>query len=130
MCLVAATVALASCQWRRLTFNDPIRPDDVAFIRPGQTTLVEVVAKLGPPDEIVPAGETLIARYRFQDGKYIKLDLGRLMQFWLPFAPELSMARAQLDTDVFQVVLDAHGRVREHAFALVSPATRFNPWPF
>jgi len=123
-------LTLASCQWRRLTVNDPIRPDDVAFIQPGQTTLAEVVAKLGPPDEISPAGDAIIARFRFRDGKYFKIDFGRLLGFWLPVTPEMSLARGQLETDVFQVVLDSAGVVREHAFAFLSPATRFNPWPF
>lgn len=130
LCLLGATLMLASCQWRRLTVNDPIRPDDVVFIQPGQTTLAEVAARLGPPDEISTAGEAMIARYRFRDGKYFKIDFGRLLAFWSPVTPEMSLARGQLETDVFQVVLDSRGVVREYAFTFVSPATRFNPWPF
>lgn len=130
LCLLVVALTLASCQWRRLTVNDPIRPDDVAFIQPGQTTLAEVAAKLGPPDDISAAGDAMVARYRFRDGKYFKIDFGRLLAFWSPVTPEMSMARGQLETDVFQVVLDSRGVVREHAFAFLSPATRFNPWPF
>lgn len=129
LCLLAA-LTLTSCQWRRLTVNDPIRPEDVTFIRPGQTSLTEVVAKLGAPDEIKGSGAFMVVRYRFRDGKYFKIDLGRLLSFWSPVTPEMSMARGQIETDVFQVVTDSHGVVREHAFAFQSPATRFNPWPF
>jgi hypothetical protein len=130
LCLLTAALALASCQWRRLTVNDLIRPDDVAFIQPGRTTLAEVVAKLGPPDDIAATGADMVVRYRFRDGKYFKIDAGRLLAFWSPVTPEMSMARGQLETDVFQVVLTADGIVREHAFAFQSPATRFSPWPF
>jgi hypothetical protein len=130
LCLLAAALTLASCQWRRLTVNDPIQPDDVAFIRQGETTLTEVVAKLGPPDEIAVAGGSLVARYRFRDGKYFKIDMGRLLAFWSPVTPEMSLARGQMETDVFQLVMDPRGVVQEHAFAFQSPATRFNPWPF
>jgi len=130
LCLLAAALTLTSCQWRRLTVNDPIRPADVDFIREGHTSLAEVVAKLGAPDEIAAAGDTMVARYRFRDGKYFKVDLGRLLSFWSPVTPELSMARGEVETDIFQVVLDRRGIVQEHAFAFQSPATRFNPWPF
>lgn len=130
LCVLAAALMLTSCQWRRLTVNDPIRPDDVAFIRQGHTTLAEVVAKLGAPDEIAATGDVLVARYRFRDGKYFKIDLGRLLSFWSPVTPEMSMARGQVETDIFQVVMNPRGIVQEHAFAFQSPATRFNPWPF
>ncbi len=130
LCLLAVVLTLGSCQWRRLTVNDPIKPEDVAFIQPGQTSLAEVVAKLGAPDEIKGAGHLMVARYRFRDGKYFKIDMGRLLAFWSPVTPEMSMARGQVETDVFQVVTDSRGIVREQAFAFQSPATRFNPWPF
>ncbi len=130
LCLLAAALTLVSCQWRRLTVNDPITPDDVAFIQEGQTTLADVVARLGPPDEMAANGRGLVVRYRFRDGKYFKIDAGRLLAFWSPVTPEMSLARGQMETDVFQVVLDATGRVQEHAFAFQSPETRFSPWPF
>jgi hypothetical protein len=123
-------LTLASCQWRRLTVNDPIDPAAIAFIQSGRTTFTEVVAKLGPPDDIAAAGNTMVVRYRFRDGKYFKIDAGRLLAFWSPVTPEMSMARGQMETDIFQVVLNSNGIVEEYAFALLSPSTRFNPWPF
>jgi len=130
LCLLAALLSLASCQWRRLTVNDPIQPSDVAFIQAGQTTMGDIVAKLGPPDEMAARGGGLVMRYRFRDGKYFKIDAGRLLAFWSPVTPEMSLARGQMETDVFQVVVDVSGIVREHAFAWQSPAGQFNPWPF
>jgi len=123
-------MSLTACQWRRLTVNDLIRPDDVAFIERGKTSLADVVARLGAPDEITAAGRLLTARYRFRDGKYFKIDAGRLLAFWSPLTPEMSMARGQVETDVFQVVMDERGIVQEYAFAFQSPETRFSPWPF
>jgi hypothetical protein len=130
LCLLAVALTLASCQWRRLTVNDPIDPAAIAFIQSGRTTFTEVVAKLGPPDDIAAAGNTMVVRYRFRDGKYFKIDAGRLLAFWSPVTPEMSMARGQMETDIFQVVLNSNGIVEEYAFALLSPSTRFNPWPF
>ncbi len=130
VCLLVAALMLTSCQWRRLTVNDPIKPEDVTFIQPGRTSLADVVAKLGAPDEIAATGDAMVVRYRFRDGKYFKIDLGRLLSFWSPVTPEMSMARGQVETDIFQVVTDRRGIVREQAFAFQSPATRFNPWPF
>lgn len=123
-------LTITACQWRRLTVNDLIRPDDVAFIERGTTSLADVVARLGAPDEIAAAGQLLTARYRFRDGKYFKIDAGRLLAFWSPLTPEMSMARGQVETDVLQVVMDPRGIVQEYAFTFQSPMARFNPWPF
>ena len=130
LCLVVVLLTLTACQWRRLTVNDLIRPDDVAFIERGKTSLADVVARLGAPDEISATGTLLTARYRFRDGKYFKIDAGRLLVFWSPLTPEMSMARGQVETDVFQVVMDGRGIVQEYAFAFQSPMARFSPWPF
>lgn len=128
--MTVVLLSLAACQWRRLTINDLIRPDDVAFIERGKTSLTDVVARLGAPDEIAAAGHLLTARYRFRDGKYFKIDAGRLLAFWSPITPEMSMARGQVETDVFQVVMDQRGIVQEYAFTFQSPEARFTPWPF
>jgi len=130
LCLVMVLLMLTACQWRRLKINDLITPDDVTFIERGKTSLADVVARLGAPDEITSRENIMVARYRFRDGKYFKIDAGRLLAFWSPVTPEMSMARGQVQTDVFQVVLDANGIVQEHAFAFRSPTGRFNPWPF
>jgi len=130
LCLVLVLLMLTACQWRRVTVNDPIKPEDVTFIERGKTSLADIVARLGAPDEIASTGHFLTARYRFRDGKYFKIDAGRLLLFVSPVTPEMSMARSQVETDVFQVIMDTTGIVQEYAFAYQSPAGRFNPWPF
>lgn len=130
LCVLLVLLTLTACQWRRITVNDPIKPEDVTFIERGKTPLADVVARLGAPDEIVSTGHLLTARYRFRDGKYFKIDAGRLLLFVSPVTPEMSMARSQVEMDVFQVIMDMQGIVQEYAFAFRSPAGRFNPWPF
>ena len=43
------------CSFIRLTINDTIVAEDVAFIVPGQTTLRDIVERLGTPDEMQDA---------------------------------------------------------------------------
>jgi hypothetical protein len=67
--------------WQRLTLNEPISEHDVAFILDGTTTLTEVVDRLGAPDDIQSVGDSIIARYRFSDGKYFRADYGRGIRY-------------------------------------------------
>lgn len=54
---VMLTVSLLGCNVARLTINTPLTSDSVAFITEGQTTLADVVDKLGAPDSITDAEE-------------------------------------------------------------------------
>ena len=128
-------LSLSGCgfaTFSRLSFNDPIKPEDVAFIQPGQTTFSQVVAKLGTPDELTPLGEQdgAVASYHFLDAKYTRINYGWPIQFVSPVSPEMIMAGGGLGTDVFQVVFDANWVARQHAFAKHVHANRHRLWPF
>ena len=93
VCCILAAVSMGCMRgpltWQRVTLNEQIAQDDVAFIEEGRTRLMDVADRLGPPDEIQAAGESLIARYHFSDGRYFRADYGWGLRFVLPMAPEL-----------------------------------------
>lgn len=114
----------------RVTINDPIKPEHVAFIVPGTTTLPDVVGKLGAPDELIGLARGAAAVYHFRDAKYARLNFGWPLRFWLPVHPDMILAGGGIGTDTFQVVFDDRWVARAHAFAHHSGASRFSPWPF
>lgn len=121
---------LSGCEWRRIAVNDPITPEQVAFIQPGVTTLSDVVAHLGAPDEIEGTEERAVFRYRFLVAKIFRIDFGKLLRPWTPVTPDLMIGRANMATDVFQVGFDSRWIAQDHAFAKQAHTARFNPWPF
>jgi hypothetical protein len=117
--------------WQRLTINQPITPEDVAFIIDGTTDLTDVVLRLGSPDEIQPIGDTIVARYHFSDGRYFRGDYGWGLRFVLPFvSPDLILGGGGFGTDIFQLTCDPHWIVQDHAFAWHAHSSDFRLWPF
>jgi hypothetical protein len=117
--------------WQRLSLNEPIASSDVAFIVDGVTRLDEVVDRLGPPDEMRPAGELVVARYHFTDGKYFRADFGWGLRFLMPFAtPEGVLGGGGFGTDIFQIACDSRWVVQEHTFAWHTNSSTFRLWPF
>ncbi len=133
MGLLTLALSLTGCgfiSFVRISVNESITPDDVAFIVPGTTTFADVAAKLGTPEELTGIESGAVAVYHFRDAKYSRVNFGWPLQFFLPVTPELVMSGAGLGTDVFQVVYDARWVVQEHAFAHHVTPHRFIPWPF
>lgn len=134
--VLAATVTMigfAGCgfmTWSRLSFNDPIKPDDVAFIVSGQTTFAEVIAKLGAPDQLIGLKEGAVARYQFRDVKYFRVNFGWPLRFVLLENPDFVLANTGLGADVFQVTFDRGWVVQQHAFAKHQEAAQYRLWPF
>lgn len=134
--VVAATVAMISVTgcglmtWSRLSLNDPIKPDDVAFIVAGQTTFAQVVAQLGAPDQLTGVKDGAVARYQFRDAKYFRINLGWPLRFFLPENPDFVLANTGLGADIFQVTFDRGWVVQQHAFAKHQEAARYRLWPF
>lgn len=73
----------------RVSVNKPITMEDVAFIRPDQTTFAEVIARLGTPDELLESETGVIAAYRFLDARYARINYGSLATAWSPVTPDL-----------------------------------------
>jgi hypothetical protein len=118
------------CSFVRLTITSTIVEADVAFIVPGQTTLQDVVERLGVPDEMLQGPEGATAFYHFRDVTYSRVNFGHLLKPWTPIQPDLVLSTTALGTDVFEVSFDEQGIIRHHAFAHhVSRRSRV-PWPF
>ena len=129
---VAAMVYLSvvGCNVVRVSLNTTLTPDDVAFITPGNTTLTDIVTRLGAPDSIGETHTGMVATYRFLDLKYSRVNFGWLAKPWTPVDPDLIFARTGLGVDAFQVAFDPHGVVIHSSFQRRLSGPPFYPYPF
>lgn len=125
MCL-----SVVGCNVVRVTLNTTVTPEHVAFIVPGQTTLTEVVTKLGTPDTITDADSGVVATYRFLDLKYSRVNLGWLVKPWTPVDPDLIFSRTGLGLDEFQVFCNRDWVVVNQGFQRSLARPPFHPYPF
>jgi hypothetical protein len=116
--------------WQRLTLNQPISQDQVTFIKKGETHLSDVAKELGSPDEILDLKHRLIARYRFSDTRYFRINFGWGLRFFIPYyTPDLVLSGGGSGTNVFDVACDSQLVVQETSFAFHKSSSRFNLWP-
>lgn len=123
-------MVVAGCNVVRITLNDPLTQDDVAFIVPGETTLADVVAKLGTPDSITDSHAGIVATYRFLDMKYSRINFGWLLKPWSPVDPDLIVSRTGFGTDAFELLCNSDWVVTHQSFLRHLSGPRFNPYPF
>jgi hypothetical protein len=128
--LVLIGTLFSACNVVRITLNNPLTPDDVAFIVPGQTTLPEVVDRLGSPDSLNNSETGIVSIYRFLDLKYARVNFGWLAKPWSPVDPDLIFSRTGFGTDAFQVFYDFNGVVVQHSFLRHVTDRPFHPYPF
>lgn len=130
--VLATMLGLSSlgCNVVRITLNTSITPADVSFIVPGQTTLAEVVAKLGSPDSITASDKGIVATYRFLDLKYSRVNFGWLVKPWTPVDPDLIFSRTGLGVDAFEVLCDLKWIVLHQGFQRHLMRPPFHPYPF
>ena len=131
--ILLSTVTCATfvgCNVVRVTLNTPLTREDVAFIVPGQTTLVDVIAKLGTPDSISESDQGVVATYRFLDMKYARVNFGWLAKPWSPVDPDLIISRTGLGVDAFELLCDSNWVVTHQTFLRHLSGPRFNPYPF
>jgi hypothetical protein len=108
------------CSVRRVTFNDVVTPEQVNFIRVGQTTIRELADRIGAPDEVSES-----------DFGFVALDFGAVGRLFLPYSPTLTLSKAGITPERFQVVFDPQWTVRAYGFskrATDEPVVWF--WPF
>ncbi len=122
--------ALSACSFRRLTINEPLTQEDVAFVKPGQTTMDEVVERLGAPDELTGTKRLTVFRYVFVNAKSFSISPGWIARFWLPVSPPMTFGRTATGTSAFQVTFDQEWVVQSVAFSDAAKHTAFNPSPF
>jgi len=130
--LIGAVVCLPfiGCNVVRVTLNTSLTPEDVAFIVPGQTTLADIVNKLGAPDTLTNSETGVVATYRFLDLKYSRVNFGWLAKPWTPIDPDLIFSRTGFGVDAFEVHCNPQWVVLHQVFQrhLVRPP--FYPYPF
>lgn len=123
-------LSVVGCNVVRVSLNTTITPNDVAFITPGNTTLTDVVTRLGAPDSIGETDMGMVATYRFLDLKYSRVNFGWLAKPWTPVDPDLIFSRTGLGVDAFQVAFDPHGVVVHSSFQRRLSGPPFYPYPF
>jgi hypothetical protein len=128
--LMLISVVFSGCTVARITLNTPLTPEDVTFIVPGQTTLLEVVDRLGSPDSINNSTSGIVSIYRFLDMKYARINFGYLARPWSPVDPDLIFSRTGFGTDALQVFYDHNGVVVQHSFLRHVTERTFHPYPF
>lgn len=128
--LTVLSLTTSGCNVVRITLNVPLTQDDVAFIIPGQTSLTDVIAKLGAPDSLADSSTGMVATYRFLDARYSRVNFGWVFRLWSPVDPDMVISRTGLGTDAFQVHTDSDGIVTEQSFVRRVTDPRFSPYPF
>ena len=123
-------VTSLGCNVVRITLNTTLTQDDVAFIVPGQTTLTDVITKLGAPDSITDSYTGVVATYRFLDMKYSRVNFGLLLKPWSPVDPDLIISRTGLGADKFELFCNSHWVITHQSFLRHLSGPRFNPYPF
>lgn len=129
--VVLCTAIMAGCSVRRVVVNDVVAPSAVAFIQSGATTLPQVVAQLGAPDEIVDSEFGLATIYQWSDTRASGVDFGFIFRFFSPYSPSMTLAKTGIDMEQFHVHYDAQGIVRMSGFTRhepIRPLLWF--WPF
>ncbi len=123
-------VTAIGCNVVRITLNTPLTQNDVAFIVPGQTTLADVITKLGTPDSITESNMGVVATYRFLDMKYSRINFGWLLKPFSPVDSDLIISRTGFGTDAFELLCDSNWVVTHQSFLRRLSVPRFNPYPF
>lgn len=128
--LAALCLTSVGCNVMRVTLNTPLTQDDVAFIVPGQTTLDEVITRIGAPDSITDSQAGVVLTYRFLDLKYSRVNFGWLVKPWSPVDPDLIISRTGLGVDALQLFCDSRWVITHQHFIRRLSGPRFNPYPF
>jgi hypothetical protein len=134
LCLLALVLEGCPLAWRRVTLNEIIRPEDVAFIVPGKTTMAEVVKHLGAPGSMRSVDNRTVVRYHFLDVKYFTVNVTRPLPFIFPamqLVPndlyQLTFSGGGSGTEELQIEFDPHWVVLYYAFAHHQHASRYIP---
>ena len=121
----------AGCSVRRATLNDVLTPEQVSFIRVGQTTIRELADHIGAPDEVTESDFGGVALYYWSDTKSASLDFGAIGRLFLPYSPTMRLNKMGITPEQLQVVFDPQWTVRAYGFSRKStdePVVWF--WPF
>ncbi len=118
------------CDFRRVVVNDPISPETLQRLNPGENSLNDIVQALGAPDEIDAKTRGMVLRYRYGDSKTMRINFGWLFRIFLPVAPSMNLGRGDRVTQVLHIAMNENGTF-DHYFVQDPPAPpQFWFWPF
>lgn len=123
-------VGLWGCAVRRVDFNTPITPEDLSFIRPGETTLHHVVDHLGAPEDITAMSDQIVAEFRWSTTRSASLNLGYLFRIVSPISPTMTLSGTGINVQRLLIICDDQLLVRSHTFGLTDEHAVVEFWPF
>jgi len=123
-------LTIFSCSVRRVNFNEPIAGGALTFIRPGETTLQEVVDRLGAPEDIITTTDQFIAEFKWSTTRSSSLDFGHVFKVVSPVTPSMTLSGTGINVERFLVICDNRLIVRSYAFGKVDEHAFFEFWPF
>lgn len=119
-CLALLLLSLAGgCSFNRGTIGDELKQEDVAKIKKGVSTRIEVVSTLGAPDRVIQVNGYEIFQYYRYDIKAKGL-----------FLILLNFSRLNIKSDDLYVFLNKDGVVDEVVFGKRTDRLEFQFWPF
>ena len=132
--LLLMFILIDSCgfaDFARVSVNEPITMEDVAFIRPDRTTFAEVIDRLGTPDAFIESDVGVIAVYRFLDAKYSRINYGIVASAWSPVTPDLITEGLGMRLNRLNIRLSSTWVVQRTDFTNQPDRhSGFNPVPF
>lgn len=109
---IAALVWLAAgCTFSRTVTNESMRDLDVSFIKVGETTWLDVVRELGPPDPIIREVRQLT--YTARDRRSCELRIGPVIYFPFEWFDEQRVERLMIDLNEEGVVIGVYRSWRD-----------------
>ncbi len=118
------------CDFRRLVVNQPTILEGVEGLRPGQSTMQEVVDVLGAPDSISKKPDGMVFQYRYGDTKAMRINFGWLFRFFIPVTPSMNLGRGEGVTQVLHVSLDQKATFEQYVIQDPPEPPSFSFWPF
>lgn len=121
---------LGSCSLRRVNFNEPITQESLSFIQPGNTTLHQIVERLGAPEDIIISPAELIAEFKWSTTRSASLDLGYLFKLVSPVSPPVTLSGTGINIERLLVICDGQLIVRSYALGPTDKHALIEFWPF
>ncbi len=128
--VVILCLGVWGCAVRRVDFNTEIKPEDLAFIRTGETTLHHVVDRIGAPEEITALSDQFLAEFKWSTTRSSSLNLGYLFRIVSPVAPTMTLSGTGINIQRLLIICDDRLIVRSYAFGLTDEHALFEFWPF
>jgi len=128
--VILLCIGMWGCAVRRVDFNTPITPEDLSFIRNGETTLHHVVDHIGAPEDITTISDQLVAEFKWSTTRSSSLNLGYLFRIVSPVAPTMTLSGTGTNIQRLLIICDDQLIVRSYAFGLTDEHALVEFWPF